>query len=48
MTMALPPLAASLLFSAGLTALTFLAGAALAFLIDLLESIAQQRQDAKL
>ena len=41
-------LANSLLFSAGLSALTFLAGAALAFLVDLLDSIAQQRQDAKL
>jgi len=44
----LPPLASSLLFSAGLSALAFLAGGALAFLCDLLESIAQQRQDAKL
>ena len=46
--MAIPPLASSLLFSFGLSALAFLAAAALAGLCDLLESIAQQRQDARL
>ena len=46
--MTLPLLAAYLLFSFGLSALAFLAGVALAFLCDLLESIARQRRDAKL
>ena len=46
--MTLQLLAAYLLFSFGLSALAFLADAALGFLFDLRDAIAQQRRDARL